>query len=83
MSELNPEDMTEKELLRAIGAELSYTNHLLEQLVGVEEEPAEPVYECTMCQREVRESDRQKHMEQEHKAWPGMDLSDHFEKVGE
>jgi len=66
------DDLSERELLEAIGAEISYTNQLLEQqntLLKALVEPDSdetPMYECDLCGEKIKEDNRESHMQKSH-----------------
>ena len=68
----DPNDLSERELLEAIGAELGYLNQQIEQQNALlqslvePEEPDTPMYECDLCGGTVQEDNREGHMQKAH-----------------
>lgn len=69
------QELDEKVLLVQLLAEQQRTNTLIEQLLGGDTTPskdeATPMYRCELCDKEVKEEDRQRHAEGQHKTPPG------------
>jgi len=64
MSERDPENLSERELLIEVNRQLADIRHLLRDA----ESEREAQYECETCGEVVGESDKEKHLRDSHKA---------------
>lgn len=72
------DDLTEKELLIGILAELKW---LRVALTSGEPDDGEAVYACRTCGKRVGEADRERHAVEVHNLPPGIDYAEEYERV--
>ena len=76
-----------KELIEALGAELHYTNQLLEQQNALlqslvePDEPEEQLYECDLCSELIGEDNREGHMVNAHGMPKGVSFESKYSEV--
>lgn len=73
------EDLSEKDLLIGILAELKWLRVAL--TTDAEAGEAPDVYRCDTCGDRVAADERERHLVDQHKAPPGVDVAAHFDAV--
>ena len=75
-----------EELIKALGAEISYTNQLLEQQNALLQSLVEPdeekqLYECDLCSELIGSDNRESHMQQSHGLPSGVSFEGKYSEV--
>ena len=76
-----------EELIKALGAEISYTNQLLEQQNALlqslvePDEPEEQLYECDLCSELIGADNRESHMAKTHGMPKGVSFESKYSEV--